>query len=151
MSNSLNLIIKDYCNNDNLINICKENNLYEFTCTCGKKYCHHLDYVIHRISSDFNQLYQKDDYFQIIGYSNYEYLKIDITNTTNNNIYEIIINFENNVFNVKSEIFSNNCFYSKYAVIDLISNYLKQKENHISNDNEDNLINIQKKLLKLNI
>ena len=53
MTISLNFIIKDF-KNDNLINIVKKSNEYIFNCSCGVNYCHHLDYIIHKISADTN-------------------------------------------------------------------------------------------------
>ena len=74
MINSLNLILKDFSKNDNLIKILKKHDGdFDFYCTCGNQYCHHLDYIIHTISNDINnKIYERC--YQIVGFDNIEYI-----------------------------------------------------------------------------
>lgn len=131
---SLNLIIKDL-RNDNLININKRKNEYFFSCTCGINYCHHLDYIIHKISSDINNKICYDEYFKIIGFNSIEHLKISIKEN-DNYIHDVLLKFCNGNFQINCSCNNNECYYCKYAIIELISDYLKKKEsmNNMNND-----------------
>ena len=150
MIDSLNLILKDFSKNDNLIKIFKKTDVdFEFYCSCGNQYCHHLDYVIHTISNDINnKIYEKC--FQIIGFDNIEYIDISRIDEYNN-VHNIFFNIRNNRFNLGCSCRNNNCFYSKYAIINIISCYLKKKEimNNLENDKlllgkiENELINMK--------
>ena len=138
MTFSLNLIIKDF-QNDNLIHIKKNINEYTFNCTCGTSYCHHLDYIIHRISSDINnKVCDNDEYFKLIGFNSIESLKISVKEDEKY-IHPVFIQFFNNKFHIECSCNNKNCYYSQYAVIELISEYLKKKE-LISNMNNDILM-----------
>lgn len=134
MTISLNFIIKDL-KNDNLINIIKKNNEYIFNCTCGVNYCYHLDYIIHKISCDVNNKIYYDDYFKLIGFDSVEYLQIKIQEN-NNLIHEIIIKYIIDHFEINCSCKNNECYYCKYAIIELISEYLKKKDliNTMNND-----------------
>ena len=149
MINSINLILKDFNKNDNLICIKKINSDFDFYCSCGSQYCHHLDYIIHTISNDINNKdYEKC--YQIVGFDNIEYIDISQSDEYNN-VHNIFFNFRNNRFNLGCSCGDNNCFYSKYAIINIISSYLKKKEimNNLENDKlllgkiENQLINMK--------
>jgi hypothetical protein len=131
---SLNFIIKDF-KNDNLINIVKKSNEYMFNCSCGVNYCHHLDYIIHKISADTNNKICYDDHFKIIGFDCIEYLQISIQEN-DKFIHNVLIQFLNNHFEITCSCKNSECYYCKYAVIELISDYLKKKDlvNTINND-----------------
>lgn len=134
MLNSINLILKDFQKNDNLINITKFENDYEFGCTCGKEFCYHLDYVINTISNDINKKKSKKCLI-IKGFDKLECININM-NDNNNLLHKILIQYENDSFKLNCSCLSEKCFYARYAVIDLITNYLKKKEtiNNLEND-----------------
>jgi len=138
MTFSLNLIIKDF-QNDNLIHINKKINEYTFNCTCNIPYCHHLDYIIHRISLDINnKVCDDDEYFKLLGFNSIESLKLSIKEDEKY-IHPVFIQFINNKFHIECSCNNKNCYYSQYAVIELISEYLKKKE-LVSNINNDILM-----------
>lgn len=134
MLNSINLILKDFQKNDNLINITKFENDYEFSCTCGKEFCYHLDYVINTISNDINKKKSKKCLI-IKGFDKLESININM-NDNNNSLHKISIQYQNDSFKLNCSCLSEKCFYARYAVIDLITNYLKKKEtiNNLEND-----------------
>lgn len=137
MVNSLNLILKDFNNNDNLINIINNKNDFEFNCTCGKKYCYHLDYIIHDISNDINNK-NVDKLYNIIGFDSLETMLIEQVDNYGC-IHTVILNFIKDEFKLKCSCENDNCFVSKYSIINLISNYLKKKELHYSCGNNESL------------
>ena len=130
---SLNLIIKDFLNNDNLIFI---NNNNKFHCSCGKEYCHHLDYVIHCITQSLNDKPIDNNCFKIIGFNDIECLKLS-TYYEQNTCHTVEIKFYNNNFHFNCLCSNSNCFNLKYSVINFISNYLKNKEKVINNLKND--------------
>ena len=132
---SLNLIIKDFLNNDNLIYI---NSNYKFCCSCGTEYCHHLDYVIHCITQSLNNKPIDNNYFKIIGFNNIESLKLSIC--YDKNLYhDIEIKFYDNKFHFNCLCRDTNYFNLKYSVINFISNYLKNKEKVTNNFKKDSI------------
>lgn len=126
MKNSMNLIIKDFNKNDNLINILKYNNQFKFNCSCGNQYCHHLDYIINTISSDVNNI-KCEKCFKIIGYDDFEFINFQEKDELNND-HNIIFYYKDNKFHIKCSCKNLNCFHSKNSIFNLISNYIKNKE-----------------------
>ena len=132
---SLNLIIKDFLNNDNLIYINDNNKFY---CSCGTEYCHHLDYVIHCITQSLNNKPIDNNCFKIIGFKNIETLKLSIY--YDKNLYhDIEIKFYDNKFHFNCLCRDTNYFNLKYSVINFISNYLKNKEKITNNLKKDSI------------
>ena len=132
---SLNLIIKDFLNNDNLIFI---NNNNKFHCSCGKEFCHHLDYVIHCITQSLNDKPIDNNCFKIIGFNYIESLKLSIY--YDENLYhDIEIKFYDNKFYFNCLCNNSNYFNLKYSIISFISNYLKNKEKVTNNLKKDSI------------
>lgn len=126
VSSCINLILKDFEQNDNIIYISKSNDDYEYNCTCGKNYCHHLDYVIHSITQDFNKKYNKKCY-ELKGFMPFEYITKNIYDD-NYFLHNIKITYDNQYFDIQCSCNSKDCFYLHLTKIDLITTYLKKKE-----------------------
>ncbi len=137
MTSVLNLIIKEDYMIDNIISIYRENNDYQFNCSCGKYCCTHLDYIIYCLTNNMNK-----EHITIVGFTHAEYLDISFNNNNKFN-HTIIIKFTQNKFFIDCSCNSINCEQRIHSINYLLNNYLYKKEKYsdLSLDNIENNMN----------